>query len=183
VAAASACRSYLTQRPEIVADRIGVLGNCLGSNYGFQAAAHDHAFACCLIILAIAQFQIKTGDHDVPKWFVDMVRFFTGDSAGNQGAFQKYRDDFDIDKVGRRVKCPTHIFHPTKDNWVDWSQAEFMAKYVDGPVTLTPVEGEPVFSGTALSHLVPIYEQIHWVLPVAFDWVADQLGARPNTGL
>jgi pimeloyl-ACP methyl ester carboxylesterase len=178
VAAASACRRYLAGRADVVPDRIGVLGNCLGSNYGFQAAAYDHDFACCLIILAIAEFKNKTGDWDVPKWFFDMIRFFTGDSTGTPGAFAKYRTDFALDRANRKVTCPTRIFQPTEDNWVDWAQAELMAKYVDGPVTLTPVKGEPVFSGTAMSHLVPIYEQIHWVLPVAFDWVAEQLGTR-----
>jgi hypothetical protein len=175
VEAASACRRYLASRPDIIAERIGVLGNCLGSNYGFQAAAHDHDFACCLIILAISEFKIRAGDREVPKWFVDMVRFFTGDSTGKTGAFEKYRADFSLDRANRRVRCPTRIFQPEADNWVDWAQAELMAKLVDGPVTLTPVKGEPVFAGTAMSHLVPIYEQIHWVLPVAFDWVAEQL--------
>jgi dienelactone hydrolase len=175
IEAASACRRYLAGRPEVVPDRIGVLGNCLGSNYGFRAAAHDHEFACCLIILAISEFQTKTGDKEVPKWFIDMVRFFTGDSTGKAGAFEKYRADFSLSRANGRVTCPTRIFQPEEDNWVDWAQAERMAKYVEGPVTLTKVMGEPVFAGTAMSHLVPIYEQLHWALPVAFDWVAEQL--------
>lgn len=175
VSSATACREYLESREDIIKGKVGVLGNCLGSNYGFQVAAHDDKFACCLIILSISEYRIKTSEKDVPKWFTDMIRFFTGDSTGKDGAFEKYQEDFKLDKMGVRAKCPTHLFHPEEDNWLDWAQAENMASYVDGPVTITPVKGAPVFEGNAMSHLVPIYEQIHWVLPVAFDWVKEQL--------
>jgi hypothetical protein len=173
---ASVCREYLQNREDIISDKIGILGNCLGSNYGFQSAGYDKEFACCLIILSISEFRTKVNDNsDVPKWFIDMIRFFTGDSAGNEGAFEKYQQDFNLDNMENRVQCPTHLFHPEEDNWLDWGQVERMASFVEGDLKITPVEGEPVFEGNSMSHLVPIYEQIHWVLPVAFDWVQEQL--------
>jgi len=175
IAAGTVCREYLEARPDIIKGKVGVLGNCLGSNYGFQIAMHDHQFACCLIILAISEFRVKTSEKDVPKWFVDMVRFFTGDSTGKEGAFEKYRNDFRLDQTRERVKCNTHLMHPEEDNWLDWGQVEIMASYVDAAVKITPVKGAPVFEGNIMSHLVPIYEQSHWVIPVAFDWVQDQL--------
>ncbi len=173
VKSASHCREVLSQRDDIISDKIGILGNCLGSNYAFQAAANDPEFVCCLIILTIAEFKIKTTEDDVPKWFADMIKFFTGDSTGNEGAFDKYREDFKLENLGQKVKCPTHLFHPDGDNWLAWEQVYTMDKYVENGATITCVPGEPVFEGNALSHLVPIYEQIHWVLPVAFDWVAS----------
>jgi len=174
VKAVSVCREYLANRFDIIPDKIGVLGNCLGSNYGFQAAAFDEKFICCLIILVIAEFKTKTGEKDVPKWFIDMVRFFTGDSTGNKDAFEKYRKDFNLENMDKKVKCSTHLFHPEEDNWLDWDQVKKMANFIKGPITITPVKGVPVFEGNSMSHLVPIYEQIHWVLPVAFDWVEEQ---------
>lgn len=178
IEAVSVCRSYLQGRPDILPDKVGILGNCLGSNYAFQAAGFDPEFVCCLIILVIAEFKIKTSDDDVPKWFLDMIKYHTGDSAGEEGAFKRYVDDFSLNNMKRNVSCPTHLFHPTEDNWLEYEQANTMAARVDGEATITKVEGPPVFEGNAMSHLVPIYEQIHWVLPVAFDWVQRQFAMK-----
>jgi surfactin synthase thioesterase subunit len=174
--AASVCREFLKSREDILNNKIGILGNCLGSNYAFQTAAHDKEFACCLIILTIAEFRVResVGDN-VPKWFTDMIRFFTCDTTGQPGMFEKYIEDFRLDKLEDNVTCPVHLFHPEEDNWLDWEQVDVMGKHVEGPLEITQVKGAPVFEGNVMSHLVPIYEQIHWVLPVAFDWVAEQL--------
>lgn len=173
--ASTSCRKHLMGRDDIISDKIGILGNCLGSNYAFQSAAKDAGFACCLIILTIGEFKIKTTEDDVPAWFQDMIKFFTGDSTGNTGAYEKYKKDFNLDNLTTKVQCPTHLFHPKEDNWLAWEQVDVMGKHVDGPLSVTAVEGKPVFKGNSMSHLVPIYEQIHWVIPVAFDWVKEQL--------
>lgn len=171
----TSCRKFLTGRDDIISDRIGILGNCLGSNYAFQSAAKDAEFACCLIILTIAEFKVHTTEDDVPAWFGNMIKYFTGDSVGNTGAYLKYKEDFKLEKLTTKVHCPTHLFHPKEDNWLAWDQVDLMGSHVDGSLEITPVEGKPVFKGNSMSHLVPIYEQIHWVLPVAFDWVKEQL--------
>lgn len=177
VKASTSCRKYLESRRDIISDKIGVLGNCLGSNYAFQAAANNPEFACCLILLTIGEFKIKTGEDDVPAWLLDMIKFFTGENAGKVGAYNKYIEDFNLNRIPNKVQCPTHLFHSKRDNWVAWEQVDVMGSHVEGPLSITAIEGDPAFKGNPASHLIPIYEQIHWVMPEAFDWVKEQLCA------
>jgi 2,6-dihydroxypseudooxynicotine hydrolase len=162
----SAVLDYVVERPEIAAERIGVLGRSLGGHYAPKSAAGDERFAACCAWGACFDLD-------------DLPRMPAGTRAGfiyvtgiedPDRALEFLRDSLDLAPVADRIRCPTLLLHGRHDVIFGTEQVD---KYREG-LTNAELEIQVEEDGDHCCHNMG-----HIVRPRMADWMANQLGARP----
>jgi dipeptidyl aminopeptidase/acylaminoacyl peptidase len=153
--------SYLENRTDVDAGRVGLMGVSLGGYYAPRAAAYDHR-----VKAAIA----NAGPYSVADEFAHMPsltrqafisRLHTTDSAL---AVEQLRA-FDLSGVMERVTCPLLIIMGRQDRVVSPHEAERMAHDARGDVTLWMFE-----DGNHVCNNIPYKHR-----PQQADWMRRQL--------
>lgn len=173
IEATSRSIDYLNERTEIDADQVGVLGLCLGAHYAFRAASVEKRLKFCVAMLAVAGFygvDLKI----IPEWVLNMIRFFTGEEKSDKLPFS----ELSLDYLEGEVTCPVYILHSEHDTWLPTSHAQRFYDLARGPKKLLFIKDKPVFPGSAFTHYIPLFEQLHWVIPLAFDWAKEQVSKK-----
>ncbi len=116
----SAVIDYLETRPEIDAQRLGVLGRSLGGHYAAKSAAGDRRLKSCVCWGALYELE--------SYW--DAMHFLTREAfrycAGQptEEAGKEYLRCIDLTGWAERIECALYVQHGAKDDLIPLNQAE-----------------------------------------------------------
>jgi dienelactone hydrolase len=126
--AGSAAYDYLAKRPDVDANRIGVVAMSLGGYYAPRIAAMDQRFAACIAWGAIWDYhatwvkrleRLKTAALPVPA---DHLLWACGVKTYDEAL--EVIKDFKQDGVAQKVKCPFLLMHGAADAQVSMPEAQ-----------------------------------------------------------
>lgn len=156
--------------PRLDTSRLGATGLCMGGGYAFRAISIDPRYrhAATLFPLFIGMIDMAR----VPSWMRSGP--WLGRQIGNADP-----DAFIASMVPSptdRPRVPFLVVHGRHDNWMTWDSARSLLDRTEHPLKeLVTVEDEPaVTGGNATTHAMPVGEQMHWVVPMVADWIADR---------
>ncbi len=156
----SAAVDLLEGRPEIAADRIGVLGRSLGGFLAPQAAALDHRIKACIAWGAL--YDLGSFDRK-PPLIQEGYRFITG--AADMAEAKARTGFVDLSGTAERIACPLFVVHGLKDNSVPPENAERLVREARGPTELWLVP-DSIHCNHDVAHVVR---------PAMADWLAETL--------
>jgi dienelactone hydrolase len=172
---ARACVDYLQGRPDVAADRIGIMAISLGGYYAPRAAAFEPRLRCCVAWGAIWDYHATwqrrrnlrpDSPVSVPAfqiaWVLGVPDF--------EAALEKLKD-FTLADVMPRITCPLLIVHGEEDRQIPLADAEQAFRAATG----TAVKELKVFTkaegGTHHCQLDNRSLAVDYIT----DWVADHL--------
>jgi 2,6-dihydroxypseudooxynicotine hydrolase len=161
----SAVVDHVSGRPEIDADRIGVLGRSLGGFYALRSAAADERLKACV---AWGFFYDMADFDSIPATTRQGFAYVTGEPTFEQ-ARAYLRQAMTLSDVADRLRTPTLLLNGRHDPIFPSQQMERVADALAGaPVTVVIEE-----QGDHCAHNMG-----HLVRPRMADWLADALAAR-----
>lgn len=161
---------FVDSRPELDAQRVGVQGLCMGGGYACRACVEQTRFRWCAALFPL--FVDQVDNTHTPQWMKcgDWYELQTG-GMHESALFHElgWREDFTI-------TCPFFMAHSKHDNWMTLDRAQLLYDQVTASERqLLLIEQEPVFSsGHAMTHTMPVGEQLRWVGPLMADWMIEQ---------
>lgn len=128
-AAASAVISYACTRPEIDAQRIGVLGRSTGGHWACKTAATDERVKVAIawgLIYHLREFDRLSAA--LQQRFMRAANMATADEA------HSFFKGFDLDGYAERITCPLMVVQGGKDPIAPRDSVERLAAKVQGPL-------------------------------------------------
>lgn len=128
--AAGAAVDWLERRPEVLADRIGIVAPSLGGYNAPRAAAFEKRLACCVAWGAVHDFGKRLRERmaagrleyrSVPHFIEHLLWAF---GAGSMDEVLAIADRMTLDGVAEKITCPLLIVHGENDRQVPLSQAQ-----------------------------------------------------------
>lgn len=163
---ASRVIDWLEKRPEVDAERIGVLGRSLGGFYAVHSAAHDQRFKACVawgVLFDISYFDAM--GEPSKSGFAYVAGF---DDPGKAGPTLK--SILTLDGVAEKVRCPIYALHGALDPLIPPEQVEklkrALARHPNAEFDM-PADGDHC-----------CHNLYHVVRPRMADWLAERLGGR-----
>lgn len=154
----------LVARPEIDAERIGVVGRSLGGYYAVRAAACDERLKACVAWGACFDISdLDTMPAHTRAGFLYVTRI-----ADEAAAAEHLRQAMDLRDVAGRLDRPTYVLHGAHDVIFSMRQVELVQEHVPAAVLEVDVEAD----GDHCAHNMAAI-----VRPRMADWIARQLGA------
>jgi dienelactone hydrolase len=132
--AATACVDWLSKRPEIDPQKIGIIAPSLGGYYAFRSAAFEHRLACAV---AHGARWDNDGSHgrilrnpgsarSIADW-LDHAMWYYGTSTEEETA--KAIAAMSLEGgVAERIRCPVLVAHGANDRQVPLEQAKTMVE-------------------------------------------------------
>jgi dienelactone hydrolase len=132
--AATACVDWLSKRPEIDPQKIGIIAPSLGGYYAFRSAAFEHRLACAV---AHGARWDNDGSHgrilrnpgsarSIADW-LDHAMWYYGTSTEEETA--KAIAAMSLEGgVAERIRCPVLVAHGANDRQVPLGQAKTMVE-------------------------------------------------------
>ncbi len=155
---------WLSEQPEIDADRIALVGISLGGYYAPRAAAFDERVKALVCWSGIMSLLPDIYDHFPP--IQPQLRWITGthDDATARQALQA----FDLQEVASKITCPAFVTHGLDDRIMNVGGARrFFAALGSRDKTLR------VYDGPGAMHCN--YDDWRHAAAEMFDWLADRL--------
>ncbi len=122
---------YLASRPEIDANRIGVMAISLGGYYAPRAAAFERRFACCIAWGAQWDYQKIWRDRfdriarsETPSLSVASHHIMWVLNAASQDEALKKLAPFNLDGAVQRITCPFLMLHGEGDEQIPLGEAQ-----------------------------------------------------------
>ncbi|MBN1887126.1 MAG: alpha/beta hydrolase [Thermoflexales bacterium] len=156
----------LSARPELQQTVFGSYGLCMGGGYAHRAACADRRYAFCVTLFML--YITHTAADSTPQWMRQggWYDFQTGGLPAEQ-----FRQEMQALAEGD-LACPYFFIHGRHDNWMSLDSATAFYDRAQGPKEKLIIENTPVFSNQqAVTHTMPVGEQLHWVKHVAADWI------------
>lgn len=128
---ASACVDHLEQRPDVAADRIGMMGWSLGGYYAPRAAAFEKRFSLCVAWGANYDWGelqkrrlAREGDHPVPHYWEHVLWVWGKDTLEE---FMAFAPTVSLVGVVERIAVPFLITHGQNDRQIplEYAQAQY----------------------------------------------------------
>jgi dienelactone hydrolase len=178
---AGACVDYLETRPEVDAQRIGIMALSLGGYYAPRAAALEKRFKCCVAWGAVwdwgelvsRRLAGRGGERSVPDW-ADQLTWVLGKKTVEEAV--AFAQQFTLKDISEKITCPLLVIHGENDRQIPVANAEkTIAAAVNSPQRklkiFTLAEGGAEHcqvdnSTMAVDHIA--------------DWVAKILGGDPQ---
>jgi dienelactone hydrolase len=159
---------FLEKKPGCEGARFGSYGLCMGGGYAHRAAAIDPRYRFCVTLFPL--FIGQVGADATPQW---MKRGKWYDLQTGGVAPEAFLTDMAGLEQGA-LDCPFLFIHGTHDNWMSLERASALFERARGTKKKIVIDTVPVFStGAAVTHTMPVGEQLHWVKHVAADWIAE----------
>jgi dipeptidyl aminopeptidase/acylaminoacyl peptidase len=170
--AASAAIDYLVHRPEVDAERIGVVGTSFGSHWGTRLAAMDTRVKALATTHAVYGPKQAIFEEASPR-FKQTFMYMAG--IGDEDAFDTMAARMTTVGYGRQIKCPTLMVTGEFDPLCHMEAAVELFEELAGPKEMWVFENE--------FHRVSGKEGIAGIeiAPFMADWVKDALdGKHPS---
>ena len=156
--------------PLLDRSNLGATGLCMGGGYAFRAASIEPRFRHAATLFPL--FIDMVARVGIPQWMRSgpWVDLQTGGVDGESFIATMGPAQTDAPAV------PFFVVHGRHDNWMTWEAANALLSRVRHERRdLLTIEDEPVVTGgNATTHAMPVGEQMHWVVPVVADWMADR---------
>lgn len=168
ITAVSCTIDYLENRDDIIKEKTGVYGICMGGTIAYKVASLDNRIKFC-----IASFPIRIEKTDlkrVPLWVREgkWHDFYSGSLKEKEFIAELTISENEI------VKCPLFLIHGKHDNWTSLDDAMQLFHRAKGKKECLIVEEEPAISGEyAITHMIPVGEQHHWIKHIVADWTKN----------
>ena len=177
---AKASVDYLSTRPDVDPDRIGIVALSLGGYYAPRAAAFEKRFKCCVAWGAIfdfgAAFEARVGGTNEPSvpGFVDHAQWVFG--TKNLDETRAVTKQMTLENVADKITCPLLIVHGENDRQIPlWHAEKTYAHAVNSKDRELKIfhlaDGGAEHCGADNGGLIVDY---------ITDWVAEKLGASPQ---
>ncbi len=136
-AVALSALDVLARRPEVDADRIGVMGGSLGAFFALRTAARAGGrLRACLAYAS--PFDIGGGLRDAAPG----IRQNLGWAIGAQGrALDERAQPFNLRAGLEAIECPVGLIHGTLDHVCDFTATYEIARRIRAPLMVHPVIG------------------------------------------
>ena len=159
----------LSARPELQQATFGSYGLCMGGGYAHHAACIDRRYSFCVTLFML--YITHTLVDSTPQWMRqgEWYNFQTGGVPGEQFLHEMRG------LAEGTLECPYLFIHGRHDNWMTLDTAMAFYDRAQGQKEKLIIENTPIFSNQqAVTHTMPVGEQLHWVKHVAADWIAAQ---------
>ncbi len=175
---ASACVDYLSTRPEVDPNRIGVMANSLGGYYAPRAAAFEKRFKCCVAYGAMWNWldgvkkRLATKGPvmaSVVNW-VEQLKWVVG--KDNIEDILEVAKQVTLEGVADKITCPFLVMHGENDRQVPLWHAE---KTFEAAVN-SPNRKLKVFTLAEGGSEHCQFDNITMAVDYMADWVAEILG-------
>ena len=177
---AKASVDYLSTRPDVDPDRIGIVALSLGGYYAPRAAAFEKRFKCCVAWGAIfdfgAAFEARVGGTNEPSvpGFVDHAQWVFGTKSLDET--RAVTRQMTLENVADKITCPLLIVHGENDRQIPlWHAEKTYAHAVNSKDRELKIfhlaDGGAEHCGADNGGLIVDY---------ITDWVAEKLGASPQ---
>ena len=176
---ASAAYEYLSRRPEIDPQRVGVMGFSMGGYYAPRAAAMEPRFAACLAwgghwdyheswvrrrkIMETGGTKLSAPQFQLP-WVLGMP---------DMDACMKKLENYRLAGVAERLRCPFYCIHGEDDGIVP---LEFAQKLFDAIGSKDKTLQVLTAHDGGSEHCQEDNRQVG--VNLVADWLADRLGGR-----
>ncbi|MBI2089019.1 MAG: alpha/beta fold hydrolase [Deltaproteobacteria bacterium] len=167
--AISAAVDYLLTRPEVDANRLGLIGSSFGSLWGLRAAATDVRIKAAAVVAVC--FGDKRGifEQASPR-FKQVFMYMAG--IHDEEAFDRMAEQMTSFGCGAAIRCPTLICSGEFDPLTRLNEVLAMFEEIGGPKELWVFENE-FHDYRGLGNLCEV-ETIHFMI----DWVMDALAGK-----
>ena len=160
----------LEKHPKIKKEGFGVYGLCMGGGYAHYAASNDSRYKACATFFPL--FIGMVDPSTTPQWMKqgEGYNMQTGGIPANEfiGEISKLEEG--------HLSCPFLFIHGKHDNWMTIDSATTLFDKATGKKEKIIIEDTPVFSNQqAVTHTMPVGEQLHWLRYVAADWMVNEL--------
>ncbi|MDO5559036.1 MAG: alpha/beta hydrolase [Oscillospiraceae bacterium] len=146
-------------------------GLCMGGGYAYRIAARDKRIKCCVNLFPL--FIGEIGLNKLPRWMNKGE--WANYQSGKYETQETYYYDMAVLEEGS-VSCDYLLVHGTHDNWMPCEKSKQLYDKATGFKEIIVVEQPPVFSTSeAITHTMPVGEQLHWLKHVVSDWIKERL--------
>jgi dipeptidyl aminopeptidase/acylaminoacyl peptidase len=156
---------YLVKRPEIDADRLGVMGSSMGSYWAPRVVAEEPRFKAC----AVSGVCLEPGQYAIFNMSSPTFKLNYMYMAGydDEAAFDDFAKTLTLKGIAAKITCPYLIVAGEDDEHCDMKFVyEFMGE-IRGPKVLIVYEGEKHSIRNPRSRTLVI------------NWLADRLAGKP----
>jgi 2,6-dihydroxypseudooxynicotine hydrolase len=158
----SAALEALAARPEVDADRLGVMGGSLGGFFSLRTAAASPRVKAC--VAYASPFDIGIGIARAVYGIRQSFAWVVG-AKGYRDTLARAKP-FALYDVLHKVRCPVLIMHGTRDHICDFTATYEIARRLTAPVTVHPIVGA--------DHEVALPNAPHIAGP-AIEWLQQHL--------
>ena len=164
-AAGKVACDYLTKRPELDANRLGIMGSSMGSYWGPRVAAVEPRFKACAVsgvCLGPGQYAIFNTASPTFK-----LNYMYMSGYDDEAAFDEFAKTLTLKGVTSKITCPYFIVAGEDD---EHCAIEFVYDFMEeirGPKTLVVYEGEKHSIRNPRARTIII------------DWLKDRLDGKP----
>ena len=165
--ASQAALEYLTKRPEIDANKIGISGTSMGSFWVTQSVAFEPRFKAAAVMLSCHEPGMNTIFNKASPTFKARYMWMAG--YQDEGEFDKFAKTLTLQSVGAKIKCPFLIVAGGDDELSPIENSYNLYNEIQAPKKIVVYEGE-------LHELER--SQLEAQVLVA-DWLRDRLDGKP----
>jgi dienelactone hydrolase len=161
-----AAMDFLAARPEVDADRLGLVGRSFGGYYATRAAAFEKRIKGLVVFGALFEAVELFDDYPTIR---PQLQWLTGSSSPEET--QARLREFSLGPVIDKVSCPTLVIHGEGDHLTPASHAR---RTFDG---LTVKDKELILYGPDDPGSVHCqYNSFPTTIPYFSDWLTERLG-------
>lgn len=178
---AGACLDWLSTRPEIDGERVGIVAMSLGGYYAPRAAAFEPRLACCVAWGARWDnaeshgriLRNASAARSVPGW-VEHAKWYYG--RDTEEGCAEVIDQMTLEGIADRIRCPILVAHGAKCKQVPLEQA---ARTIDEAVN-SPRRDLKLFDDDegGVEHVGA--DNLSVQIDYMADWIAEVLGGSPG---
>jgi dipeptidyl aminopeptidase/acylaminoacyl peptidase len=159
--------NYLVKRPEIDADRLGVLGSSMGSYWAPRVVAAEPRFKAC----AVSGVCVEPGQYAIFNMSSPTFKLNYMYMAGydDEASFDEFAKTLTLKGVAAKINCAYMIVAGEDDEHCDMKFVYEVMEEIRGPKLLVVYEGEKHSIRNPRARVLLI------------NWLADRLSGKPFT--
>jgi dienelactone hydrolase len=156
---------YLVKRPEIDADRIGVMGSSMGSYWAPCVVAAEPRFKACAVSgVCVEPGQFAIFNMSSPTFKLNYMYMAGYD---DEAAFDEFAKTLTLEGIGAKITCPYMIVAGEDDEHCDMKFVYALMEEIRGPKLLVVYEGEKHSIKNPRARVL------------LTNWLADRLAGKP----